>query len=214
MRHITLAIVLLAILGACAPKGGIQGFKPDETLSTASDKLQPAWADDTKAFWVKDGTVNSLGIAQIRGDERPEAALRIAENNAKANIARAIETRMEYIFQAAEENATYEATAAKFIGSEVSSLTANSIHLENRWWKRFAQSQEDGSRNIFYKAYALVNMPESEFKKAVFNAINKGVKKHKLSESFQKQVDRQWDRFVEGDQTNKEADQKSQPAAQ
>ncbi len=186
-------------LSACSTKSYVKNYQEEKILATASNKSQPDWADETKVFWVEDGKVHSLGITQIRGDERPEAGVRIAQNNARANISKAIENRMEFIFQGAEENASYESTAAKFIGSEVSSVTSHSMRADAQWWKRFEQSEEDGSRKIYYKLYALETMPEEDFKRAVFAALNKGVQKHQLSESFQKQVDKQWDRFVEGD---------------
>jgi hypothetical protein len=70
--------------------------------------------------------------------------------------------------------------------------------LEGHFWKRYAQMQEDGSKKIFYKLYALTTMTEPEFKQAIFAAIHKGENEHKLSNSFEKQVATQWNRFVEG----------------
>ncbi len=210
-------IIILAIaasLAGCSTKSYVQNYEEEKILATASNKEQPEWADDTKVFWIEGGKVRSLGITQIRGDERPEAGARIAQNNARANISKAIENRMEFIFQGSEENASYDSTVAKYIGSEVSSLTTHSLRPEAQWWKRFEQSQEDGSRRIFYKIYALETMPEADFKRAVFAAINK-VDNHKLSASFQKQVDRQWGRFVEGDtHENKKASNKEEPVAE
>lgn len=198
----TMALALLSVITGSFFAGcsstGVKQYQRDEILSTANDKSQPDWADETKPFQVKDGKVQSVGLAYIKGDERPDAGARISANNARSNIAKAVENRMEFIFQNAEEGLTYDNGAAKFIGSEVSSITTNHMRESGMWWARVAQSDEDGSRKIRYKIYSLVEMDESEFKKAINKAIEKASGQKKLSPGFQKQVDSQWSRFVEG----------------
>jgi len=181
-------------------------FQKDETLSTMNDKSQPEWADEGQPFVIKGGKVFSVGVTTLRGDERPEAGMRISENNARANFSKAIENRMEFIFQGSEENASFDSTQAKWIGSEASNLVSHSMTVGGHWWKRYAQSSEDGSRHIYYKIYSLVTMPESDLKQAIYSAVHKGESQHKLSENFQKQVDGQWDRFVEGKTDTAKAD--------
>ena len=205
----TLILTMVAINLGCSTNGGVKGFQKDEVLSTLNDSSRPSWADESKPFVVKDGKVMSIGVTYINGNERPEAGSRISENNARANISKVIENRMEFIFQNAEEGTTYDQTAAHFIGSEVSSITSHSMTNEGMWWQRFAQSQEDGSRTIKYKIYSLITMPEGEFHKAVDKAIEGAAKESKLSQSFQKKVDKQWDRFVEGQDSKPEVGQEA-----
>lgn len=185
---------------ACST-ASVKGYQADETLSTLNNRSQPDWADESIPFGVRDGKAYSVGVATLRGDERPEAGFRIAENNARANFAKSIENRMEFVFQNAEENASLDSTQAHYIGSEVSKLTSHSMTLSGQYWRRFAQTNEDGSRKIFYRIYSLVTMPEQDLKKAVDDAINGRVQQKKLSTAFQSKVDQQWDRFVEGKPT-------------
>jgi hypothetical protein len=203
MKRFILTIIPLAMIvfQACSSTPPVKGYQDDETLSTVNNSRQPDWADETKPFVIKSGRVYSVGVTTLRGSDRPEAGGRIAENNARANFAKAIENRMEFVFQNSEENADTDSTQARYIGSEVSSLTSHSMTVEGHWWKRYAQSQEDGSRKIYYKVYSLVAMPENDLRKAIDAAINK-VGDKKLSQSFQAKVDAQWDRFVEGKQQN------------
>lgn len=188
-------------------------FQKDETLSTAGDKPAPDWVEqgELQPFVIKSGKVYSVGITTLRGDERPEAGVRIAENNARANFAKSIENRMEFLFQGAEENAGFDSTQAKWIGSEASSITSHSMVAEGRWWKRYSQMQENGDRRIFYKIYSLVTMSEPDLKQAVFKAANKGVANNQVSAEFQKQVSKQWDRFVEG--SNEQQPEARNPAS-
>lgn len=193
----SISALCLFLLTSCSSNPTIKGYEKDEVLSTSNDRSQPDWADETKPFEIRSGTVYSVGVTTLRGQERPEVGVRIAENNARANIAKTIQNRMEFIFQNSEENASYDSTQAKFIGSEVSTLTSHSLRSEGAFWKRYAQSDEDGSRHIYYKIYSLVTIPEIDLKKAINDALNPRVAEHKLSPTFQDQVNRQWDRFVE-----------------
>ncbi len=209
-----LLFLMSAALNACssAPKmANGESFEKDQILSTAGDKPMPEWAEqgELQPFVVKSGKVYSVGITTLRGDERPEAGLRVAENNARANFAKAIENRMSFVFQNAEENTSFDSVQSKWIGSEVSELTSQNMMPEGRWWKRYAQTQEDGSRRIFYKLYSLVTLSESHLKQAIFKAANKGVAQNQLSPDFKKQAERHWDRFLEGSQTPVEGRQPS-----
>lgn len=182
---------------ACSSTPATKGYEDDKTLSTLNGQSQPDWADESKPFFIRDGKAYSIGFTTLRGDDRPEAGLRVSENSARGNFAKAVEDRMEFVFQNAEENAGMDSTQAKFIGSEVSRLTSHSIRVESHFWKRYAQSSESGDRHIYYKVYSLVTMPENDLKKAIDDAIAGRVEKS-LSPSFQAKVDQQWDRFVEG----------------
>lgn len=198
---------LAAVLCACSSKPIVNGqkFEADQTLSTAADKPMPEWAEmgETQPFRVDGGKVYSVGITQIRGDERAEAAARVATNNAYANVAKHVENKTEFILQNSEENFGYDSTSAKFIGSEVSNITSHEFTNEGIWWKRYVQMQEDGSRRIFYKVYSLVTLPEPSLKAAVHKAIS-GQGERKISQAFQKQVDARWDTFLNGDKAPQE----------
>jgi hypothetical protein len=193
--------ILPIILSACSSSPAIKGYEESKTLATVNGRSQPDWADETVPFKISNGKVYSVGVTTIKGDQRPEAGARIAENNARAIFAKTIENRMEFIFQNSEENSDVNSTQAKYIGSEASNLTSHSMTHEGMWWIRFAQSEEDGSRRIYYKIYSLVTMPEADLKKAVESAIQGSVAQHKLSESFQGQVNKQWNSFVNGKET-------------
>ena len=201
-KIIFLSTAFISLLCSCSSNPVVNGqkFEKDQILSTAGDKDIPEWASigETQPFRVDHGKVYSVGITQIRGDERPEAAARVATNNAYSNVSRHIENKTEFILQNSEENFGYDSASAKFIGSEVSSITSHEFSNDGIWWKRYAITQTDGTRTILYKVYSLVTLPETSLKAAVHKAIE-GNHDKKLSQNFQKQVDRQWNRFVEGD---------------
>ena len=151
---------------------------------------------ESEPFRIKDATVTSLGQTTIPGDNRVEAAYRIAENNAKGAIANAIELRLETIFQNAEEGTSFDADQARYIGAEASKLTTSSIHINDRYWEKVATTQDNGQRVTQYRVFADVTMPEADFKRAVMDAIARAHGKVGLSEDFAKKVDAHWDQFT------------------
>jgi hypothetical protein len=206
MKNLLLFTAL--VLSGCSSTPQVNGvrYDKDQVLSTSGDQSEPQWAEDgeTKPFIFKDGKFMSVGVATIPGSDRPEAGLRIAENNSRAAFAKGIENKLEYVFQNAEQGTEFD-SETKFIGSEFSSLKSHSMLVEGHFWKRYTQVQEDGSKRIFYKLYALITMTEPEFKSAIFAAIQKGQNQNKLSPDFQMQVSKQWDHLTASD------DQKQNP---
>lgn len=170
---------------------------PDNVISRIDDlSSRPEWLKESEPFRISGGKVYSLGSTTIPGDQRVEAALRVAENNAKAGVANAIEQKLEYIFQNAEEGAEIGADQARYIGAEASSLITSSIRSDKRYWEKVATTQDSGERVTRYKVFALVSMPEGDFKKAILAATRKAEGKKGLSKNFAEKVDKHWDQFT------------------
>ena len=198
MRMLLALTTLFIMSCASAPKlQSGKAYEPDQVLSRIDEmSSRPAWLHESESFKVEKGTVYSLGATTIPGDDRVEAAYRIAENNAKAAIASGIEQRLEFIFQNAEEGTKIGADQTRFIGSEVSSIVGNSIRADKRYWEKYSTTLENGERAIRYRVFSQVSMPESEFKAAVINALHKREGKAGISREFAKKVDKQWDKLV------------------
>ncbi len=58
--------------------------------------------------------------------------------------------------------------------------------------------QENGQSVLRYRVFALVEMPEQDFKSAVVDAIRRSQGKGGISQDFAKKVDAHWDQFVNG----------------
>lgn len=171
----------------------------DRVLSRIDDlSSRPGWLKEGEPFRVDGGAVSSLGSTKIPSDHRVEAAFRIAENNAKANICNAIEQRLEMVLQNAEEGTAQDTAQARYIGAEACKITTSSIRTQKRYWEKVATTKDSGERVTEYHVFASVQMPESDFKRAVMDAIRAQQGKGSISADFGKKVDQQWDRFVEG----------------
>jgi hypothetical protein len=201
MNKLFLCVTVLA-LSACssAPqtaKVATPESVPDSVLSRIDDlKERPSWLHESEPFKIDNGTVISLGQTTIPSDNRVEAAYRIAQNNGKAAIAGAIEQKLEFIFQNAEEGTSLDSTQARYIGAEATNLVTSSIRIGRQYWEKVAMTTDSGERVTRYKVFTTVTMPETDFKNAVMTAIHKAQGKGGLSQDFAQKVNQQWDKFT------------------
>lgn len=202
MFRVLLMGAMIFIAGcSSAPKFITPEAMPDKVLSRINDMSnRPSWLNEERPFDVKDGFVTSLGQTTIPGSDRVEAAYNIADNNAKGAICSAIESRLEVIFQNAEEGTSIDSTQSRRIGADACKITTSSIRPGTRYWEKIAMSTDSGERVTRYKVFSTVTMPEADFKRAVIDAIRKQQGKGGLSQDFSKKVDEHWDSFVKGQQ--------------
>jgi hypothetical protein len=195
-----MTISIMALCGGCAStvKNPVKSeIEPDKVISRIDDlSSRPNWLKESEPFRITDGQVYSLGSTSILGDQRVEAAFRVADNNAKSGVANAIEQKLEFIFQNAEEGAEMGADQARYIGAEASSLITSSIRSDKRYWEKVATTQDSGERVTRFKVFSLVSMPEADFKKAIMAAVRKAEGKKGLSKNFAEKVDKHWDQFT------------------
>lgn len=190
----------ISIFGcSSSPKLNNSETQPDKVISRINDLSErPSWLNETRPFEIKNGAVISLGQTTIPGDNRVEAAYLIAENSAKGSLCNSIESRLEFIFQNAEEGTAIDANQVRRIGAEACKLTSSNIRIGNRYWEKVASTTDSGERVTRIRVFATAEMPESEFKKAIIEAAKKQQGKPGISEDFAKKVDKHWDEFTKG----------------
>lgn len=201
MKRVTSAAIAAFFLAGCSstPKSTTPEAMPDKVLSRINDmSSRPDWLHEDRPFEIRDGIVTSLGQTTIPGGDRVEAAYNITDNNAKGAICSAIESRLEVIFQNAEEGTSIDSTQARRIGADACKITTSSIRPGTRYWEKVAMSMDSGERVTRYKVFSTVTMPETDFKRAVMDAIRKQQGKGGLSKDFAKKVDEHWDSFAKG----------------
>ena len=192
-----LGVVLMTACSSTPKNSDGKPLEPDVVLSRIDDLgSRPNWLKESEPFAISGGSVISLGQTQIPGDHRVEAAYRIAENNAKAQIAKAIEQRLDFVFQNAEEGTSMDEAQARSIGAEAANLTSSTLRVEKRYWEKVMTTDDSGSKKTIYRVYATVKMPETDFKRSVMDAIRKQQGKGGLSADFAQKVNQHWDKFV------------------
>ena len=194
------ALPLLAAACSSAPKTEMEKAVAtnigEERVISRIDGMssRPDWLKESQPFQVVDGKVSSLGMSVISINDNLSAAYRIAENNAKSSISHAIEQRLDYVFENAEEGTGFS-SQARYIGSEASKLTSSNLQLKYRYWEKVAV-QGQNEVTVQYRVFVLSQMDEPQFKAAITDAIRKSQGKQGISAEFAKKVDAHWDRFV------------------
>lgn len=202
MKKISLLLVSVFATMGCSSitKTPTAENTPDKVISRINDmSSRPDWLNEERPFEVKNSNVIFLGQTTIPGDNRVEAAYMIAENNAKGGICSAIESRLDFVFQNAEEGTTIDSTQARRISAEACKITTSSIRPSNRYWEKVAMTTDSGERITRFRVFASVSMPEQDFKRAILDAVRKQQGKGGISQDFAKKVDAHWDEFVKGD---------------
>ena len=173
----------------------------NDTILARSDDLdkRPEWVSEDQVFKIEDGMVYMLGTHEMPvAGKRISTGYRIAENNAKAGLSSAIEQRLNFIFQNAEEGDTMGTDQARFIGGETSKLVASSIRPANRYWEKVVTVVDaEGTQDLIYRIFVRVSMPEADFKKAIQEAIKRNSGKQGISEDFAKKVVAHWEQIFE-----------------
>jgi len=197
MRGLVIFAVLFLVGCSSAVKNPTRSeVEPDQVISRIDElSSRPDWVQESEMFRIEKGMVISTGMATIPASDRVEAAYRIAQNNAKSSIAGAIEQKLEFILQNAEEGTSINSTQVRYIGAEASNLITSTIRPGKNYWEKFATTLDSGERITQYKVFSTVVMPEEDFKRAIFDAIKKAQGRGGLSKDFAKKVDEHWDRF-------------------
>lgn len=199
MRTTTIIVSLIFLAGcSSAVKNPTKAeIEPDKVVSRIDDlSSRPDWVQEAEPFRIEKGTVISTGMTTVPASDRVEAAYRIAQNNAKSAIAGAIEQKLEFILQNAEEGTSANSNQVRYIGAEASNLVTSSIRPGKNYWEKVATTLDSGERVTQYKVFSTVVIPESDFKQAVFDAIKKAQGKGGISKDFAKKVDAHWDKFT------------------
>lgn len=188
------------VLAAVLSLSACSSVMKDQVIARSDDlSSRPSWANEEKTFTIEKGNVYMMGIHEMPvAGKRITTGYRVAENNAKAGLAGAIEQKLNFMFQNAEEGDEMGADQTRFIGGEVSKLVASSIRPANRYWEKVARVVDaDGNREVIYRIFARVSMPEADFKKAIQDAIKRNSGKKGISEDFAKKVEAHWDQMSE-----------------
>lgn len=211
MKKVILVLFTMVVSGcSSAPKSGVINAGHEEVISRIDDlSSRPSWVSESEPFKIENGKVLSIGMTNTSADNTNLAAVfRISDSNGKAAISHAIEQRLDYVFQQADEGTEIGANRVQFIAGEASKLTSNSLRTTKHYWEKVRIVQENGQPVIRLKVFSLVEMPENDFKSAIVDATRRSQGKAGISAEFAKKVDQHWDSFVKGEPGRNTASEK------
>jgi len=127
-----LFLVLFLLIGCSSTPPVSQLTVPnageEKVLSRIDDlSSRPKYITESTPFKVEGGKVYSLGQTVIPIGDNISAAFRIAENNAKALVSGAIENRLDFVFENAEEGTAMG--ASPYLEREFRGQICHGIHV-------------------------------------------------------------------------------------
>lgn len=198
MKTIILTLGMLGIT-ACSSSSVKE---PDLSHIGEEEVIQTYGKDDSlkgaQPFRVDGGNIVSTGFVSFSADgNRAEAGIKMAQMNARADMARAIENKIENFAQLAEEGVSIDNAQLRSITSEISKLTANDIRPRNVYYEKVRVISDAGTPRTEYRIWAEAIVSESAFKQHIARALRGETRKPTFSKAFQEAVDQNWKKVVE-----------------
>jgi hypothetical protein len=106
-----------------------------------------------------------------------------------------IETKLDAVFQNAEEGTSGDHNQTRFIAGEITRLETQGLRVHGRYWEKVAERDPQGVTSTQYRIFASIEMPEAEFKQALQNAARARAGVSTLSKDFAEKVNAHWDRI-------------------
>jgi hypothetical protein len=112
---------------------------------------------------------------------------------------KAIEHRVDFIFQDSEEGSSVSHKTLKAMTAELCKWFSVNSKRGQRYWEKIATSASNGDRIQVYRVFVTEVVNESDFQKAVLRVIKKEEKSSTLPKGKSKEVQKRWTHFVAGE---------------
>jgi hypothetical protein len=170
-------LICTMILVACSSVG-------DRKVASMDDASKPDWSNQQKSVTVKEGKIRILGFNELSADAKISAALRLADNAARAEFSKMIENNFSTITQNLEEGVTDEGGLTRTYSAEVSKTVIHELQIVHRYWEKVLVMDADGEKSMRLRTYSMAEIPEAKFKKLLRERLDKD----KIDPEVKKQV--------------------------
>jgi|GEM_PF-5575748 len=200
--NILLMLTIAGTLAACSSTPtsvvDLKHIGEEEVIQTygKDDSLKQA-----QPFLVESGMVVSTGFVSMNSDgNRPEAAIKMAQIHARAELAKSISVKIENFAQLADEGTSAESVQLRSIATETAKLTANELRPGKVYYEKVRVVSDSGVPRSEIRAWAQVEIPENSFRRHVMDAIRGQAGKTSFSKEFAATVDSNWKKILGSDQ--------------
>ncbi len=196
-------------LTACStpqPKTGMNNVGQEVVVASMNDESMPSWARKAseRSLYEADGQVISVSMTTLSGDSRIDAGFKIGELNAKAALAKTLESRIESFTQLAEEGVDYSGQQLRSVTTEAAKITASNMRPGHRYYQKVAVTDDSGTPHTELRFWAEVSLSKENFRKAILDATRRATGKPTLSEAFARQVDKNFEHLLNSDSAKDE----------
>jgi len=188
-----IAILSLASSG-CATK--MAGLPQGERVLYSADGTNkiPEWVY-LRPYEEIAGRIFVSGVVDITGNQSPSRGLAAADLQARAELAKQIRTRLSNQLQYANEGFGYDNQVLEGIitqGSEV--VHMSDVRIVDRGYAQIATTNLPGA-SIKYTCFSRASVDAANLKQMIERSLAEAEGQGRISESFRKKVDGEWNRF-------------------
>lgn len=167
-----LVLGTLLLLSGCASGPTKTEFAHDRVVGR-SDGLEkrPSWVKDTKSVWEEQGALLVLGVSEVPGDSRTQAAFMASDAAARGHLANKIEIQLTKIVESSNSGFNIEDQSLKSLIREVSQVRLKDLEVKDRYWEKAIITRSTGEEVLILRTYSLLSIPEKKLKQLMAEAI-------------------------------------------
>lgn len=202
---VVLGMMMLGAGCSSAPKTvDLENVGKEEVLKKygKNDELK-----EVDQFLIESGVVKATGMATIAADAgRPESAIKIAQANARAIVAKNIQTKLSAFFSVASENTSVDSTEVRELITESTKLIGTEWKIGPTYYERVKIISDNGVPRTEIRAWSQILLDEQIFKKHVIESLRQQEGKMGVSAEFHKSVSKNWEKLIGNDVEAKDED--------
>lgn len=159
-------IIIAIFLANCTSAPKNTEYESDKVIARMDDaSARPSWAKESKVIFNEDNHWIILGVVEVPGDSRIQAAFKMSDANARGNIAQKIETSILKIVETSDSGLSMEDQTLKSLIREISQTSLKNIDIDDRYWEKVARTNSSGERQMVMKVFSKVKISKEDFLK-------------------------------------------------
>ena len=170
--HLLIWASLAAGFG-CASRSGKPSATGSVTLERMGDAHQtPEWAWGAKGLLEEGGEIVFVNTANLSGDARPEACLKVTEENGRAAMVRTIRDSFTASGQVSELSASHDPSVETFLAF-LAQGNLTGVKIKERYWEKRMETSSSGDRELRMRCASKVSIEKSFLDQQMRQAITK-----------------------------------------
>ncbi len=166
INFILLLALALPLQWACSSKPTTTEYAADKVVARSDNKSErPSWASETKFLYEDGGSWVIVGVSEVPGDSRVQAAFKMSDSSARGNLAQKIETAVLKVVENSESGLSMEDQNLKSLIREVSQSTFKNVDIDDRYWEKVVQTKSTGEQVMIMKVFSRLKVLKSDLVK-------------------------------------------------
>jgi len=167
-------VFALFVLAACSSTQKTTEFAQDRVVGRMDDlEKRPSWASESQTVRERDDNYLIVGIGEVPGDSRVQAAFKVSDANARGHLANKLELQITKIVEASESGFSMEDQKLQSLIRELSQNTFRNIDIKERYWEKVVKTASTGEETLTLKTFSLLSISKADFKKLLLKTETK-----------------------------------------